>query len=87
MGFIHDGSNVIANHVLVFMACGITSDFKHTVGYFGTNSATADELYPLFWDAVYHLEIQCNLKVTSPKTSKGSCYIANVPLFNYNLNT
>ena len=63
VGFVHDGSNLIADHVLVFMAAGITKEFKYSLGYFGTKSATADELFPLFWKAVYHLEIQCGLKV------------------------
>ena len=63
-GFVHDG-NVIAKHVLVFMVVGISCNrpLKYSLGYFGTTSATADELYPLFWEAVCHLEISCDLQV------------------------
>ncbi len=50
------------------MATGITApkekEFNFSIGHFGTHAATADEICPLFWEAVYHLEIECGLKVT-----------------------
>jgi hypothetical protein len=61
-GFVHEGQD-IATHVLVFMVVGITSSLKYSLGYLGTKSATADQLYPLFWEAVSLLEISCGLKV------------------------
>lgn len=53
----------LATHALVFMVVGITSNIKMSIGYFPTRTATADEIFPLLWQAVGLLESVCNLKV------------------------
>ena len=63
VGFVYNGAEM-AKQVLSFMVIGINSNIKYSLGYFGTNSATADEIYPLFWECVSHLELTCGLKVT-----------------------
>ena len=56
--------NCAATHVLVFMVVGVTSDLQFSLGYFGTTTATAGHLFPLFWQAVHLLERACGLKVS-----------------------
>lgn len=46
----------LATHALVFYIVGINSNVKMSLGYFGTRSASADQLYPLFWQAVEFVE-------------------------------
>jgi hypothetical protein len=55
--------NEIGTHVLVFMIVGVASSLKMSLGYFCTKSATANDIYPWFWDAVGYLETYCQLKV------------------------
>jgi hypothetical protein len=65
-GFIYGDKtrSTLASHILVFMVQGLVDKhFKSVVGYFGTTSASSGLLYPLLWEAVYHLERQCHLKV------------------------
>ena len=58
-----DGDN-LATHALVFMVVGITSNLKMSVGYFPTRTATSDEIFPIFWQAVGLLESFCGLRVS-----------------------
>ena len=53
----------LATHALVFMVVGLTSNLKMSLGYFPTTTATADAIFPIFWQAVGLLESMCNLKV------------------------
>lgn len=53
----------LATHALVFMAVGVTSNIKTSLGYVPTMTATADQILPWFWKAVGLLETVCNLKV------------------------
>ena len=59
---LQDPDTMIASHVLVFMAVGVNNNLKQSLGYFGTQTATSDVLYPLLWEAVAYLEQQ-GLKV------------------------
>lgn len=65
-------SRGIASHILVFYVVGINSSLKYSMGYFGTKTATSDEIYPLFWEAVGILECTCQLKVISSTSDKAS---------------
>lgn len=60
----------LANHALVFMVVGITTNIKMSIGYFPTRTATSDELFPLLWRAVGLLECVSDLKVSSPACCK-----------------
>ena len=53
----------LATHVLVFYVAGVNSMLKISMGFFATRTATADEIYPLFWQAVGFLKQTCSLKV------------------------
>ena len=70
IGFIYGNDSSVASHVLVFMVVGLTphNPLKFSLGYFGTKNATADTIYPLFWEAVLHLEASCKLKVSPDYT-------------------
>ena len=64
--------NSIASHILVFYVVGINSSLKFSMGFFGSSTATADEIYPLFWQAVSILELNCQLKVIASTSDKAS---------------
>ena len=76
VGFINptnwmpDGQT-LATHVLVFMAVGVNTSLKTTIGYMATRTCTADALYPLLWKAIGHLEI-CGLKVIASVSDKAT---------------
>ena len=53
----------IASHVLVFLIRGIVNPLKFVVANFATTSATAIQIFPLFWKAVGILEKTCGLNV------------------------
>lgn len=53
----------IATHVLVFLIRGLINPFKFTLANFATTSATAMQIFPLFWKAVGILELKCHLYV------------------------
>ena len=53
---------MMASQVLVFMAKGINNNLQQSLGYFATQTATSDMLFPLMWEAVAYLEQQ-GLKV------------------------
>lgn len=78
IGFVNirnwdDPSSIkIASHVLVFYVVGINSSIKTSLCYFATRTATADEMYPLFWEAIAMLETTCKLKVISSTSDKAS---------------
>ena len=71
----------IATYVLVFMVVGINSHIKMSIGYVGTKTATAGELYPLMWKAVAYLEIVCGLKVCIIKAFRLKCLYGFVDVF------
>lgn len=66
---LHAPENRLATQALVFYLVGINSNIKMSLGYFGTTSATADELYPLFWEAVAFVEA-VGLKVVVSTSDK-----------------
>ena len=55
----------IADHILVFMAVGLTSNIEASIGYFGTRNATADILMYYLWESVDYLETVCGLRVSN----------------------
>lgn len=62
----------LATHVLVFYVVGVSSNLSASMGYFGTQTATSDRLFPLFWKAVCVLERACKLKVIASVSDKGT---------------
>jgi hypothetical protein len=63
-----DGRQV-ATHALVFYVVGVNSNIKISLGFFGTRTATAQELFPLFWAAVAVVE-QAGLMVVVSTSDK-----------------
>ena len=47
----------IATHVLAVMVRGISFKLEFPYTHFSTDGITADTLYPIVWEAVWHLEI------------------------------
>uniref|UniRef100_A0A2C9LEN5 THAP-type domain-containing protein n=1 Tax=Biomphalaria glabrata TaxID=6526 RepID=A0A2C9LEN5_BIOGL len=75
---IKDGSSYqLATHVLLFYIVGISTTFKMSLCYFGTESVTPSDLYTCYWKAVQNLENHCGLKVIVSTCDKAS---ANVKL-------
>ncbi|KAK7481901.1 hypothetical protein BaRGS_00026809 [Batillaria attramentaria] len=76
VGFVNaTGSHeetVLATHALVFYVVGINTSLSSSLGFFGTQTVTADVLYPLFWKAVGLLETACNLKVIACTSDKAT---------------
>ena len=68
----------IGKHVLAFIARGVASDLKYTLGYFSTQSLTSFQMLPLFWKAVTTLRKTCNLwvcaSVSDGPSSNGKFY-------------
>ena len=52
----------IASHMLLFMVRGMFSSLEFPYAHFATKGATADQLYPIVWEVVRHLE-GCGLNV------------------------
>ena len=50
------GGETLATQALTFFIVGIKCNIKMSLGFFGTRSANADELGPLFWQAVAVVE-------------------------------
>ena len=76
VGFINPANwrpdgQTLATHVLVFMAVGVNTSLKTTIGYMATRTCTADVLYPLLWKAIGHLEI-CGLRVMASISDKAT---------------
>lgn len=61
---VYEERRKVATHVLMFMVRGIFSKLKFPYAQFPTNGASADELCPLVWEAVSHLE-SAGLKVVA----------------------
>ena len=55
---------------LVFYVVGINSSLRKSMGFSATRTARADEIYPLFWEAVRLLEQTCHLKVVASTSDK-----------------
>ena len=75
VGFVNTSNEklqVLVTHALVFYVVGINSDISTSIGFFGTQSVTADTLYPLFWHAVCLIE-QCGLKVIASTSASQWC--------------
>lgn len=66
-----DKIDEIATHALVFFIRGVCTELKFSLAHFATDGVTADQLMPLFWEAVAVLEISCNLWVIAT-TSDGA---------------
>ena len=58
-----DKPDIVATHVLVIMVRSIDNPFKFSLANFSTTTATAGQLFTLFWKAVGILELSCQLKV------------------------
>ena len=58
-----DQEREVAGYVLVFMIVGVNNNIKQALGYFATQTATSDVLFPLLWTAVALVE-QAGLKVS-----------------------
>ena len=56
-------SEKLASHVLVFLLASLVNPFKFTLANFGTDTATSEQLFPLFWKAVSLCEIRCKIKI------------------------
>lgn len=46
---------------MVFFIRGISTPLKYSLAYFATNGITAVQMFPLLWEAVSILEVECNL--------------------------
>lgn len=55
--------NTLATHVLIFYLRGLATTLKYCFSYFATTAIKSDQIMELFWEAVYILELQCNLCV------------------------
>ena len=56
----------IADHALMFMVTGITSNIRGNIAYYGTRTAaSADALWNYMWECVDYLETTCMLKVSN----------------------
>ena len=51
----------LASHVLVFLVTSLVNPLKFTLANFGTNTASAEQFFPLFWNAVNLLKYKCGL--------------------------
>ena len=60
-----DNCDDLATHTLVFMARGICTKLKYCMSYFATVNVTSYQLFSLFWEAVFILELKCNLWVVA----------------------
>ena len=67
----------VATHMLQFMVRGIFTSLAFPYAHFPTRGATANELFPLFWDPVRNLEM-CGFKVMA---FTGDSAAANRKLF------
>ena len=61
----------VATHALAFLIRGVCTELKFCLAHFATTGVTADQLMPLFWEAVCILEVNCNLWVMAA-TSDGA---------------
>ena len=61
----------LATHALSFFIRGLATDLKFNFAYFATDGVTAIQLFPIFWEAVGILELECNLWVIAA-TSDGA---------------
>ena len=52
----NESNNNVATHMLTFMVRGIFSDLNFPYAHFPSEGATADQIFPLAWDAVRNLE-------------------------------
>eukprot|EP00794_Sanderia_malayensis_P001698 gene1698-1892_t len=55
----------LATHMLVIYIRGICTDLKYPFANFATNTATSSQLFPIFWNCLFYLEISCNLWVVA----------------------
>ena len=61
----------LATYVLCFYLRGIATNLKYSFAHSATSGATATQMFPLFWEAVSLLQINCNLWVIAA-TSDGA---------------
>ena len=60
-----EGTDALANHVLVLMVRGLTNPFKFSLATFATTGSTCFQMFPLLWKAISILELTCGLKVVA----------------------
>ena len=65
-------SEELATHALVFLVRGLSKNLTFPLAYFATSSLTSSQLFPLFWKAVFVLEMFCGLKVIATTWDKAS---------------
>ena len=53
----------VATRALAFLVRGVCTELKFCLAHFATTRVTADQLMPLFWEAVCILETICNFWV------------------------
>lgn len=58
----NESNNKVATHMLTFMVRGIFSDLNFPYAHFPSEGASADQIFPLAWEAVRNLE-ESGLKV------------------------
>lgn len=61
----------LATHALVFLLRGVCTNLKFALAYFATTDVRCEQIFPVFWEAVYILEVTCNLWVIAA-TSDGA---------------
>ena len=55
--------NNLATHAMIFYLRGLATTLKYSFSYFATKGVKSSQIMQLFWEAVYFLEIHCNLWV------------------------
>ena len=58
-----NGSNKIAEYLLVLMVRGISTNLKYPLAAFASNGITSDFLYPIIWEGISILEIHVGINV------------------------
>ena len=61
----------LATHILVFLVKSITNPLSYSFATFATKGVSSFQIYPLFWRAVFLLEMHCRLFVVAA-TSDGA---------------
>ena len=61
----------LATHALVFLLRRVCTNLKLALAYFATTDVRCEQILPVFWEAVYILEVTCNLWVIAT-TSDGA---------------
>jgi len=63
--------DALATHILVFLVKSVVNPLSFSFACFATKGVSSYHLFPLFWRAVFLLEVSCNLFVIAA-TSDGA---------------